>query len=132
MLNGFFLTNMDPKNVVVNLGTNNFYDDKANLEETIENVQRLFTLMHENMPNAHIWYFAVAQRIYTDYASEVSALNDAMQEWCEYKDWITFIDVEGLLSEMYLRDDGVHPSIGAYKDIYMAQLEYAGCVIEKY
>ena len=132
MLNGSFLTNMDPKNVVVNLGTNNFYDDKANLEETIENVQRLFMLMHENMPNAHIWYFAVAQRIYTDYASEVSALNDAMQEWCGYKDWITFIDVEGLLSEMYLRDDGVHPSIGAYKDIYMAQLEYAGCAIEKY
>ena len=32
--------NIGEKNVVVNLGTNNFYDDKANLEETIENVQR--------------------------------------------------------------------------------------------
>ncbi len=132
MLDGVFLTNMNPKNVVVDLGTNNFYDDKATLEETIENMQRLFTLMHVNLPDADIWYFSVAQRVYTDYSSEVSALNDAMQEWCEYKDWITFIDVEGLLSEMYLRDDGVHPSIGAYKDIYMVQLEYAGCVIEEF
>lgn len=131
MLDRVFLHNMNPKNIVMDIGTNNFYDDGDSTDTAIESVQRMFTLMHDKMPETHIWYFSVAQRTNTSYRQNVSDLNDAMQAWCADKDWITFIDVEDLMTAEYIRPaDGVHPTLDAYVDVYAAQLEKAGCVIE--
>lgn len=131
MLDRVFLHNMNPKNIVMDIGTNNFYDDGDSTDMAIESVQRMFTLMHDKMPETHIWYFSVAQRTNTSYRQNVSDLNDAMQAWCADKDWITFIDVEDLMTAEYIRPaDGVHPTLDAYVDVYAAQLEKAGCVIE--
>ena len=131
MLDRVFLHNMNPKNIVMDIGTNNFYDDGDSTDTAIESVQRMFTLMHDKMPETHIWYFSVAQRTNTSYRQNVSDLNDDMQAWCADKDWITFIDVEDLMTAEYIRPaDGVHPTLDAYVDVYAAQLEKAGCVIE--
>lgn len=130
MTENIFLTGMSPKNIVMDMGTNNFYDDNDTVAGTVENLQRMFTLMHSKMPDTNIWYFSVAQRVNRNFKGQVSETNSAMKEWCEYKSWITFIDVEDEMTADRLRDDGVHPTLDAYKDVYVKRLEEAGCAIE--
>ena len=124
------LSGMQPKNVVVNIGTNNIYDDNRAAPETVRDLQRLFTLLHDRMPDANIYYFSIAQRADTKYAAQVSAVNDAMEQWCEYKDWITFVDVEDQISASDLKD-GVHPKNETYTNVYVPALEAAECKIEE-
>lgn len=124
--NTILAPSMQPKAIVVDLGTNNFYDDKRSTADTVSDLQRLFTLMHDRMPDTHIYYFSIAQRLDTAFAGNVSAVNDRMEEWCRYKDWITFIDVEEQVTVDKLRDDHVHPLPETYRDIYLPALRAAG------
>ena len=124
--NTILSASMQPKALVVNLGTNNFYDDKRSTADTASDLQRLFTLMHDRMPDTHIYYFSIAQRLDTTFAGNVSAVNDRMEEWCRYKDWITFLDVEEQVTVEKLRDDHVHPLPETYRDIYLPALRDAG------
>ena len=124
--NTILAPSMQPKAIVVNLGTNNFYDDKRSTADTASDLQRLFTLMHDRMPDTHIYYFSIAQRLDTAFAGNVSAVNDRMEEWCRYKDWITFLDVEEQVTTDKLRDDHVHPLPETYRDIYLPALRAAG------
>ena len=130
-LSGGILDGMQPKNLVVNLGTNNLAADGDTVEGLAENLQRLFTLLHNKMPNTNIYYFSIAQRVDTTaHATKISAVNALMEQWCEYKDWITFVDVEGRVASSDLKD-GLHPKDEAYANIYVPALEAAGCVVEK-
>lgn len=130
-LSGGILDGMQPKNLVVNLGTNNLAADLDTTEGLAENLQRLFTLLHDKMPNTNIYYLSIAQRVdTTSYRTRISAVNDLMEQWCEYKDWITFVDVEGRVGSSDLKD-GLHPKDGTYTNIYVPALEAAGCVVEK-
>ena len=130
-LSGGILDRMQPKNLVVNLGTNNLAADLDTTEGLAENLQRLFTLLHDKMPNTNIYYLSIAQRVdTTSYGRRISAVNDLMEQWCEYKDWITFVDVEGRVGSSDLKD-GLHPKDGTYTNIYVPALEAAGCVVEK-
>ncbi len=124
--NTILAPSMQPKAVVVDLGTNNFYDDKRSTADTASDLQRLFTLMHDRMPDTHIYYFSIAQRLDTAFAGNVSAVNDRMEEWCLYKNWITFIDVEEQVTTDKLRDDHVHPLPETYREIYLPALRAAG------
>lgn len=124
--NTILSASMQPKALVVSLGTNNFYDDKRSTADTASDLQRLFTLMHDRMPDTHIYYFSIAQRLDTAFAGNVSAVNDRMEEWCRYKDWITFLDVEEQVTTDKLRDDHVHPLPETYRDIYLPALRDAG------
>ena len=124
--NTILAPSMQPKAIVVNLGTNNFYDDKRSTADTASDLQRLFTLSHDRMPDTHIYYFSIAQRLDTAFAGNVSAVNDRMEEWCRYKDWITFLDVEEQVTTDKLRDDHVHPLPETYRDIYLPALRAAG------
>ena len=125
------LDGMQPKNLVVNLGTNNLAADWEKTEEVAENLQRLFTLLHDKMPNTNIYYLSITQRFdTTSHAKRISDVNDLMEQWCEYKDWITFVDVEGRVSSSDLKD-GLHPKDETYANIYVPALEAAGCVVEK-
>ncbi|MDP4276457.1 MAG: SGNH/GDSL hydrolase family protein [Bacteroidota bacterium] len=117
-----FLADTDPKNLVVNIGTNNVYDDGEDAETVTEDLQRLFTLLHGKLANTAIYYFSIAQRndANTDRKEIVSLINNAMQKWCEHKTWITFLDVEHKLTTNMLRD-GVHPQL-QYYSVYMNAL----------
>lgn len=130
-LSGGILDDMQPKNLVVNLGTNNLAADGDTVEGLAENLQRLFTLLHDKMPNTNIYYFSIAQRVDTTaHATKISAVNALMEQWCEYKDWITFVDVEDQVSSSDLKD-GLHPKDETYTNIYVPALEAAGCVVEE-
>ncbi len=128
-LNDHAVLDMSPKNLVVDLGTNNLYDDNRSAQDTVRDLQRLFTCLHAAMPDTQIYYFSIAQRADTKYAAEVSTVNDVMQKWCENRDWITFIDVEDKVTTAGLAD-GIHPNAETYRNVYKKELEAAGCVIE--
>lgn len=117
-----------PANFVVNIGTNNFYDDNMSQEHTLASIQRMFMIMHQKFPDANIYYFSITQRTNTSYRSQVEATNKAMESWCGYYDWITFMDTASITTSDDLRD-GVHLTPEAYRSIFMPAIEEAGCVI---
>ena len=125
------LEGKQPKNLVVNLGTNNLAADGDTTEGLAENLQRLFTLLHDKMPNTNIYYFSIAQRVDTTaHTTNISVVNTYMEQWCEHKDWITYVDVEDKVASSDLKD-GLHPKDETYSKIYVPALEAAGCIVER-
>ncbi len=139
---GEFLANEKPKNIVINLGTNNIYPDSNDEVLVTQNLQRLFTYMHNTSPNTKFYYYSIAFRNNGYRDDIVEASNDIMEEWCRYKDWITFVDIEDdltldklLIDNGFKKDgsisyDGLHPTKSAYNDVFKPALLAAGCVIE--
>lgn len=121
------LKDLAPKNIVMHIGTNNFYDDGDAAAEAIDGLQRLFTVLHANSPDTKIYYFAITQRVDTRYSRQVSETNDAMQEWCAARSWIEFLDTENSFSANDLRD-GIHPTLAAYS-VFTQALQRAGIQI---
>ena len=124
-----FLRQTAPKNLVVNLGTNNFYDDHDSSETATESLQRMFTLIHDILPDTNIYYFAITQRSDTSYKSGVSETNAAMKAWCEGYSWMTFLDTEQALTVGTLLEDGIHPKLETY-NVFMGALAQSKIEIE--
>ncbi len=129
MKHELFLTGISPKNIVMNIGTNDLYDDHKTVEETLNRIQRMFTRMHEEMPQANIYYFSIIQRAETGYKDRIIQVNEGMKAWCEGKDFITFVDVYEQMTTEDLKD-GVHPKNECYPNVYLKALLDAGCVLE--
>ena len=123
-----FLSHTAPKNIVMHMGTNNFYDDHDSAGTATESLQRMFTVIHSVLPEANIYYFAITQRADTSYKTGVSETNAAMREWCEGYSWITFLDTEKALTEGMLRD-GIHPKLEHY-GVFTGALAESGIGIE--
>ena len=124
-----FLKNVSPKQVAMHMGTNNVYDDKKSATETVSSLQRMFYLMHEAMPETHIYWFNISQRSYGDNEiATVTAVNSAMKKWAEGRTWFTLIDTSSKLTSEMLRDD-VHPKL-EYYSVFVNALKDAGVVIE--
>lgn len=116
-----------PKNIVLHIGTNNFYDAHDDVESTVESLTRLFMMMHDSYPAAKIFWFNITQRTNTQYAGQVTAANALMAEWCAKYDWITCVDTCSQVTGGMLRD-GVHPKTENYK-VFTNALVAAGCEI---
>ena len=124
-----FLKNVSPKQIAMHMGTNNVYDDKKSATETVSSLQRMFYLMHDAMPQTHIYWFNISQRSYGD--SEigiVATVNSAMKKWAANREWITLIDTSSKLTNDMLRDN-VHPKL-EYYSVFVNALKDAGAVIE--
>ena len=67
-----------PKNIVLHVGTNNFYDAHDGVEFTEAALKRLLTYLHTTYPSSEIWWFNITQRTNTSYASQVTETNDYM------------------------------------------------------
>ena len=94
-----FLKNVSPKQIAMHMGTNNVYDDGKSASETVSSLQRMFYLMHEAMPETHIYWFNISQRSYGN--SEigiVATVNSAMKTWAANRNWITLIDTSSKLT----------------------------------
>ena len=124
-----FLKNVSPKQIAMHMGTNNVYDDKKSATETVSSLQRMFYLMHDAMPQTHIYWFNISQRSYGD--SEigiVATVNSTMKKWAANREWITLIDTSSKLTNDMLRDN-VHPKL-EYYSVFVNALKDAGAVIE--
>lgn len=117
-----------PKNLIVNLGTNNFYDVHDSAETAQKNLKRLLKLFRTSLPETNIYYFAISQRTDERYRQEVSLTNAVLQEWCA-KNGVAFLNTEREITADMLRD-GVHPLLQVYKQVYVPFLLHAGCIIE--
>ncbi len=122
-----------PKNIVVNLGNNDYYNDGLTAEEALENYIAYYTLLHENYPNASIYAFSTVARTGSfanaTAEAELTEGNSLLSAWCAEQDYITFIDITGLIPSGGLYD-GIHPYDEYYNSVYLAKLIEAGCVIE--
>jgi len=118
-----------PKNIVMHIGTNNFYDEHDMVEDTEESLKRLFMFMHSSYPTSKIYWFNITQRVDDAYASQVTETNAYMADWCAKYDWITCVDTCSKVKASDLRgDDGTHPTDAGYK-IFTDTLKDAGCEI---
>lgn len=118
-----------PKNIVLHIGTNNFYDAHDTVEDTEQSLMRLFMFMHNSYPASNIYWFNITQRTNTAYASQVTETNAYMANWCAKYDWITCVDTCSKVTANMLRD-GVHPTTENYK-VFTDALVEAGCNIEE-
>ena len=124
-----FLKNVSPKQIAMHMGTNNVYDDKKSATETVSSLQRMFYLMHDAMPQTHIYWFNISQRSYDDAKiGIVATVNSAMKKWAANREWITLIDTSSKLTTDMLRDN-VHPKL-EYYSVFVNALKDAGVVIE--
>ena len=124
-----FLKNVSPKQIAMHMGTNNVYDDKKSATETVSSLQRMFYLMHDAMPQTHIYWFNISQRSYGDsQIGIVATVNSAMKKWAANREWITLIDTSSKLTNDMLRDN-VHPKL-EYYSVFVNALKDAGAVIE--
>ncbi len=120
-----------PKNIVLNLGVNNFYNGRYMAEDTIDSLTRLFMFLHSSYPASNIYWFNIIQSTNSDFissSSRVTETNGYMADWCGKFDWINSIDVCSKINESDLREDKLHPKTESY-DIFTNALAEAGCVI---
>ncbi len=109
-----WLGKINPKNIVMHMGTNNVYDDGDTVADAVSSLQRMFTLMHDKLPNVPIYWFGISQRSY-DAAkiANVEQINAQMKRWCDARDYITYIDTPSQLKNDMLKDN-VHPKVEYY------------------
>lgn len=99
---------ISPKNIVVQLGNNNIYNDQTMAADAAEDIQRFFTYLHGKCPESKVYYFAVTPRDGAAlWAPEVLKLNKLMGKYCENRNWITFLDTNDVITADHLRD-GIH------------------------
>ncbi len=126
-----YFAGIKPKNIVMNMGTNNIYNDEYNEDPTTTalSLQRMFVLMHSKYPAAKIYYFSVVDRGEDTSAERFDVLNGAMQKWCEQRDYITYIDVSNDITLDMLASDKIHPKLQTYS-VYASALAQTDIVIE--
>lgn len=127
------LKDAQPKNAVINLGNNDVYNDGLldDYDATIESLQRFHTLLHGLMPNTKLYTFSITARNTTaawDPEYVVKKINKEMKKWCEGKDWITYIDLQDVMTYDKLKDT-IHPMPQHYS-YFVDALYDAGIEIE--
>ncbi len=128
LLEDMIFSDIAPKNLVISLGTNDFYNDAKSQKRVAGDLQRLFLLLHEEMPDTQIYYFSIAHRTDFTYDKQIDKTNAQMERWCEGLPWVTFVDVAQEMTTDKL-SDGIHPQEMCYETIYLQALENAGCVM---
>lgn len=117
-----------PKNIVLHIGTNNFYDAHDSVSFTRASLERLMMYLHTSYPTSKIYWFNITQRSNTAYYTQVEETNTYMANWCAKYDWITCVDTCSRITTGMLRD-GVHPTTENYK-VFTDALVEAGCEIQ--
>lgn len=113
-----------PKNIVINIGTNDFYDEHIDVERVEESIQQLVMFLHSKYKTSKIYLFTINQRLNTKYATEVDRVNATMKAFANEWDWLTSVETCSLLTSDYLKD-GIHPKKEGY-DLMFNALESAG------
>ncbi len=127
------LLDVNPKNAVINIGTNNVYAANENADDTTSGIIRMLSALHEKMPDTKLYYFGISYRNDGGENPEKLAIirevNENVSDWCSTRDYITFIDIYSSITSNLLTD-GLHPTVEGYK-VFINALEEAGADIEK-
>ncbi len=126
-----YLSQTSPKNIVMNIGTNNIGDLKNDGSAAAENLQRMFLFMHsrDNLKDTQIYWFSVAHRWDSSADNEaIDSCNALMKEWCAMSDWITYVEVTDKIMQENLNPDKLHPKDETYVNVYLPELAKSGIV----
>ncbi|MDE6401247.1 MAG: SGNH/GDSL hydrolase family protein [Clostridiales bacterium] len=127
-----YLSKTAPKNLVINLGTNNLGRGES-ASTAAMNLQRMLLFFHscENLKDAQIYWFNIAPRGDINKSSEIVAVNKEMSKWCAALDWVTAVDVNSRLDvTTHLKSDKLHPQATTYTSVYLPALATAGIQYE--
>jgi len=125
-----WLARTKPDSIVMHIGTNNVYDDGDNVLATVKALRRLFTLMHDTLPDSKIYWHSISQRTYDDQKiGYVRQINSQLKRWCHERDYMVYVDTSGQLTGDMLRD-GVHPKEENYR-IFVDTLAESGLTVKR-
>lgn len=120
-----------PKNIVMHCGTNNVFDLHQSADTVVSSLERIFTLMHDRMPSAKLYWFNITARYHggaTEGNATTAEINERFAEWAEGRSWLTVLDTRSKLGIYAITSDGVHPNEDGYK-IFMDELATSGIKI---
>lgn len=130
-----YLADTAPKNLVINLGTNNIGLGDSAYDAALK-LQRMMLFMHsrQNLRNTEIYWFSITPRGDSDGAGKdgiIRSVNASMKKWCDAFDWVTYVEVYDKIDiSTHLRDDKLHPLATTYGSVYLPALYAAGLEIE--
>ncbi len=115
-----------PKNIVLNIGTNNLGDTWQSPEAVELALKRMLLVLHERFPEANIYWFKILPR--NDLSSTVpnfdtyrKTVSANMEVWASQRPWFTVLtttlgyDLTGAEFLQYTQQqDGVHPAPSNY------------------
>ena len=117
---------MQPKNVVMNIGTNDLYDLRREADDVTSSLERLFTMMHDTMPSAKFYWFTINRRYGGGASEELEAKADEVianfSKWAEGRKWITVVNSRAKYTADKTKPDLLHPNDAGYK-LFMELLE---------
>ena len=130
---------VNPKNIVMHLGTNNLYDDKETSSEAYKNTVRLLETIHSRLPETKVYYFSIEPRTYAIEGGtfsqtsfdKIDKVNKDMEAYCNENDYMVYVDAtsecykEGIEVNADFFRDGIHPKLGNYMT-YVNLLKEAG------
>ena len=89
-----------PKAIVLHIGTNDLFDGGLSASAVLDNLYTLLSMSNENMPNTHIYWWTIEQRIGQEsYNAIIKQINSAMVEYAEGKTWLDVVDTYSELSD---------------------------------
>ena len=107
-----------PKNIVINLGTNNVNLYNETGSEVAANIQALIQDYLEMFPETNIYYLSITRcdGYYADNWDNARTSNEIMAAYCENTDRVYYLDVMELYGDNYanLVSDGLHPNQAGY------------------
>lgn len=114
----FTLTNA-PKNIIINLGTNNINNSGESGQQLYLNMLALIDDYLEWFPDVNIYSFSIT-RCTGGFAANwtrASDYNDLMKKYCETDDHVTFLDVMEIYGDNYATylTDGLHQNDAGYE-----------------
>lgn len=133
--------NLAPKNLIIHLGTNDFWDLRRLPEQVEESFEYFVNGIHQALPECHIYYTTIENRAYKmphDLAGGATTLeylnefNSFLANYCASRDYMTCIDSFSYFSnpdgsiKSALFKDGTHPIDREYHIFADLVLE-AGC-----
>ncbi|MFR1565329.1 MAG: GDSL-type esterase/lipase family protein [Christensenellales bacterium] len=127
----------EPSKIILFLGGNNVNNLKDSGEQTTEKLGRLLTKMHDDFPDAKIYYILSMPVPYNynngQYTYEYGRLVTEMREYCAARDWVTAVDMEQALLKdgnpvpEYFKSDGMHLTEAGYA-VWTQELKKAGAI----
>lgn len=125
MCTGVIGSKTAPKNLVINLGTNDLYCNHS-ANDTVGSLQRLVMYLHTAYPTANVYLFSVNDRVGERYPDDILTVNSAMNNWATQWSWLTTVNSRSVLTADKLLEDGIHPNADGYEAMFAA-LVAAGC-----
>ncbi|MGI6360560.1 MAG: GDSL-type esterase/lipase family protein [Acholeplasmatales bacterium] len=123
-----YFADVKPKNIVIQLGNNNIYNDRRSADDAAKDIQALLTLLHGMLPDTKIYLFAVTPRNGEYLRHNTIKLNKTMHKYAIGREWLVYLDTNDIMTPDKL-SDGIHPDPDQYY-IFVDALEEAGIEIE--